>query len=104
MHFSSGWLHKFKERNGIQLRKLHGEAGSSDQNAIIENLPPLREKLSRFGLFYQLEPDRSLATTRLSGRKKNKERLSIALCANAWMLTTLFREWLSDFLIFTFHS
>jgi len=87
------------------------------------------------GLFYWLEPDRSLVTTRLSGRKKNKERLSIALCANAdgshklnplviskyakprcfknvnfnslrvtyhnnnsaWMLTTLFQEWLSNF-------
>jgi len=146
LQFSSGWLQKFKERNGIQLRKLHGEASSSDQNAIIENLPSLREKLSRFpldriynmdetGLFYRLEPDRSLATTRLSGRKKNKERLSIALCANAdgshklnplvigkyakprcfknvnfnslrvtyrnnnsaWMLTTLFQEWLSNF-------
>jgi hypothetical protein len=30
-----------------------------------------------------LEPDRTLATQRLSGRKKNKERLSIALCTNA---------------------
>jgi hypothetical protein len=82
-----------------------------------------------------LEPDRTLATKRLSGRKKNKERLSIALCANAngshklppviigkyakprcfknvnisnlqmtyrsnpkaWMLTTLFQEWLQEF-------
>ena len=71
LQFSSGWLYKFKERNGIQLRKLHGEAGSSDQNDIIEILPLLREKLSRFpldriynmdetGLFYRLEPDRSL--------------------------------------------
>jgi hypothetical protein len=33
--------------------------------------------------FFRLEPDRTLATQRLSGRKKNKERLSIALCANS---------------------
>lgn len=33
--------------------------------------------------FYRLEPDRTLASRRLSGRKKNKERLSVALCANA---------------------
>jgi len=33
--------------------------------------------------FFSLEPDRTLATRRLSGRKKNKERLSIALCANS---------------------
>lgn len=30
-----------------------------------------------------MEPDKTLATQRLSGRKKNKERLSIALCTNA---------------------
>jgi hypothetical protein len=86
-------------------------------------------------ILYRLEPDHSLATRRLSGRKKNKERLSIALCTNAdgshklppliigkyanprcfktinihnlpityrhnskaWMLTTLFQEWLCDF-------
>jgi hypothetical protein len=85
--------------------------------------------------FFRLEPDRTLATKRLSGRKKNKERLSVALCANsdgshklpplvigkyanprcfkninisnlpityrsnakAWMLTTLFQEWLQEF-------
>ena len=32
---------------------------------------------------YRLEPDRTLATRRLAGRKVNKERLSIALCASA---------------------
>ena len=50
LQFSSGWLYKFKERNGIRLRRLYGEASSSDQNTIIENLPLLREKLSRFPL------------------------------------------------------
>lgn len=34
-------------------------------------------------IFYRLEPDKTLATIRLSGRKKNKERLTIALCTNA---------------------
>ena len=34
-------------------------------------------------ILFSLEPDRTLATRRLSGRKKNKERLSIALCANS---------------------
>ena len=31
---------------------------------------------------YRLEPDRTLATKHLTGRKVNKERLSIALCVN----------------------
>jgi len=94
LQFSSGWLWKFKNCNEIRQRKLHGEEASADQNAIIESLPSLQDKCSSYppeqiynmdetGLFYQLEPDRTLATRRLSGRKKNKERLSVALCANA---------------------
>jgi hypothetical protein len=98
--------------------------------------PPERiYNMDETGLFYRLEPDRTLATQRLSGRKKNKERLSIALCANsdgshkldpliigkfkkprcftnvnlnnlsmtyrnntkAWMLTTVFQDWLQEF-------
>jgi len=94
LQFSPGWLYKFKNRNGIRREKLYGEEASADLNAITESLPLLRDKCSRYpldriynmdetGLFYRLEPDRTLATRRLSGRKKNKERLSIALCANA---------------------
>ena len=94
MQFSSGWLHKFKERNGIRLHKLHGEASSVNQDVVIESRLSLQEKMSSYpaeriynmdetGLFYRLEPDTSLATLRLSGRKKDKERLSIALCTNA---------------------
>ncbi|CAG8742791.1 2285_t:CDS:2 [Rhizophagus irregularis] len=122
LQFSNGWLQGFKRRNGIRQQKLQGEAASADQTAILEALPIL-------------QPDRTLATRRISGRKKNKERLSIALCANAdgshklppliigkyanprcfkninirnlsmtyrnnnkaWMLTTLFQDWLRDF-------
>ena len=39
--------------------------------------------LTNIMYFFSLEPDQTLATRRLSGRKKNKERLSIALCANS---------------------
>ncbi|CAB5386061.1 unnamed protein product [Rhizophagus irregularis] len=94
LHFSSGWLQKFKDRNGIRQRKLEGEASSADEAAIAIALPLLRERCSNYpleriynmdetGLFYRLEPDRTLATKRLAGRKVNKERLSVALCANA---------------------
>ncbi|CAB5387168.1 unnamed protein product [Rhizophagus irregularis] len=146
LQFSSGWLQGFKKRNGICQQKLQGEAASADQTAITEALPLLREKCANYpleriynmdetGLFYQLEPDRTLATKRLHGRKKNKERLSVALYSNAdgshklnpliigkfanprcfkninirnlpmkyqnnakaWMITTLFQEWIQDF-------
>ena len=86
-------------------------------------------------MIYRLEPDRTLATRRLAGRKVNKECLSIALCVNAdnshklkpliigkyerpccfknikiqnmpityrnnakaWMITSLFQEWIREF-------
>jgi len=94
LQFSSGWLHKFKERNGIRQEKLYREADSADNTAILEALPILHDKCANYpleriynmdetGLFYRLEPDRTLATKRLTGRKKNKERLFIALCTNA---------------------
>ncbi|CAG8567290.1 22161_t:CDS:2 [Rhizophagus irregularis] len=100
------------------------EASSADKVAIANALPLLRE-----------QPDRTLATKRLAGRKVNKERISIALCANAdgshklkpliigkfekpryfknikiqfmpmtyhnnakaWMITSLFQEWIWEF-------
>ena len=34
------------------------------------------------GLFYRLEPKKTLATSRLSGRKKQKERISIVVTSN----------------------
>jgi DDE superfamily endonuclease/Tc5 transposase DNA-binding domain len=94
LQFSSGWLYRFKNRHGIRQKQLHGEAASADQSAIANSLPLLRDKCSRYsldriynmdetGLFYRLAPDRTLATRQLSGHKKNKERLSVALCANA---------------------
>ncbi|CAB5395243.1 unnamed protein product [Rhizophagus irregularis] len=146
LQFSSGWLQKFKDRNNIRQVKLQGEADSADVDAIAEALPLIRNKCSKYpperiynmdetGLFYRLEPNRTLATQRLSGRKKCKERLSVALYSNAdgshklkpliigkyanprcfkninirnlpmtyqnnskaWMLTTLFQEWLQEF-------
>ena len=34
-------------------------------------------------LFYRLEPDKTLATKRIEGRKQSKERVTIGLCSNA---------------------
>ena len=146
LQFSSEWLHKFKNHNRIHQKKLYGEADSINNTTIIEALLLLHEKCATYpleriynmdetGLFYRLEPDRTLATKRLSGCKKNKERISVALCSNAdgshklkpliigksakprcfkniniynlpmvyrynskaWMLLTLFQEWLQEF-------
>ena len=50
LQFSSGWLHKFKDRNGIRQRKLEGEASSADEAAIADALPLLRERCSNYPL------------------------------------------------------
>ncbi|GBB95463.1 hypothetical protein RclHR1_02540017 [Rhizophagus clarus] len=68
LQFSSGWLQGFKKRNKNHQEKLHGEAASSDQTAIDEALPLLRNKCASYSLeriynmdetalFYQLESD-----------------------------------------------
>ncbi len=93
LQFFSGWLHKFKNHNRIYQKKLHEKADSADNAAIIKTLPLLHEKCATYslekiynmdktGLFYQLEPDRILATKCLSEHKKNKECIFIALCSN----------------------
>ena len=39
--FSNGWLSKFKKRNGICLKTMHGESGSVDETVISTLLPEL---------------------------------------------------------------
>ena len=76
LQFSSGWLYKFKERNGIRLRRLYGEAVRMPLLKIfhycMRNCQDKIYNMDKTGLFYWLEPDRSLATTRLSGQKRIK--------------------------------
>ena len=50
LQFSSGWLHKFKNRNGIRQRKLEGEASSADEAAIANALPLLKKCYSNYPL------------------------------------------------------
>ena len=97
--FSNGWVQRFKLRNNISLRKYEGEASSANLPAINIELPKIKEEINKYNLddvfnfdecalFYRLEPDKTLAK-RLSGRKKNKERITIGLCSNAAGTTKL---------------
>ncbi|CAB5360730.1 unnamed protein product [Rhizophagus irregularis] len=126
--FSNGWLQKFKERNSIRQVKLHEEANSADENAIAEALPLLQNKCAEY-------PPDHIYNMDETGLFYRKERLSVALCANAdgshklppliigkyanprcfknvnignlpmsyrnnakaWMLATIFQEWLQEF-------
>jgi hypothetical protein len=38
--------------------------------------------MDEIGIFYRLEPNCTLATKRLSGKKKQKERITVAFTAN----------------------
>jgi hypothetical protein len=94
LSFSNGWLRSFKERNKIKSYREFGESGSVDQSALENSIPEFISELENYhlddiynfdecALFYRMEPDRSLVTKRLSGRKKDKERITVGLCTNA---------------------
>ncbi|KAK0579627.1 hypothetical protein LWI29_028873 [Acer saccharum] len=92
-NFSSGWLDRFKARHGIKSYQCFGESGSVVMKNIENALPGIQAKLDQFhwkgiynmdetGLFVRSEVDHSLATKQLEGRKKDKERITIAVCCN----------------------
>ena len=94
LSFSNGWINSFKKRNNIKLHKLFGESGSVNPEVIMSELRNLNEKIKQYkfedvynfdetALFYRMEPDTTLATRRLEGRKKDKERITLGLCTNA---------------------
>jgi hypothetical protein len=93
--WSNGWLDRFKKRYNIKEYKQHGEGASAEVNTplAIQQMNNLRLECSNYhprdifnmdetGLFWKLQPDRSLATKQTSGGKKSKDRITIALCAN----------------------
>ena len=88
INLSNGWLHKFKKRNSLKRYRLHGEYGDLNVEGIISELPKLRKRLSEysindvfnadeFGLFFKLAPHSSIGPSRLAGRKKKKEQLTL---------------------------
>ena len=94
--WSNGWLDRFKKRHNIKEYKLHGEGGSADihNEDAVKQMDNLRAECSGYalrdifnmdetGLFWKLQPDRSLATHQTSGGKKSKDRITLVLTANA---------------------
>ena len=84
--FSSGWLQKFKKRNGIKLVKLHGEAASVDFDAVEKARNDFKEILGKYdlsciynmdetGLFYELQPSKTLCQVmKKQGTKQSKKK------------------------------
>ena len=91
--YSNGWLERFKKRQGILLHKVHGDSNevnladvekSRDELCCIISEYELNDvyNMDETGLFYHLEPDVTLATGPVKGKKKNKEQITVTLCAN----------------------
>ncbi|XP_076903200.1 CENP-B homolog protein 2-like [Bidens hawaiensis] len=91
--FSIGWLRKFKARYGIKNFWRFGESGSVEMEGMEDKLKSIRDKVDQFkmkdifnmnetSLFFRLQPDHSLATMQLEGKKQDKERLTVAICCN----------------------
>ena len=92
--YSRGWLARFKKRHGVSQREKHGESASADADAAAEGRVKLNQILKDYslrdifsfeetGLFYRLEPNKTLASGPVKGTKKCKDRISLGLCANA---------------------
>lgn len=94
---STGWLDRFKERNGITFKKVCGESKSVDTESsdMTEWQSQLKRILDRYspddiynadetGMFYRLLPDKTLEfkAVECHGGKKRKERLTALVCAN----------------------
>ena len=91
--FSNSWLEGFKLRHSIKKYKRHGEAADVNTDANNEaiynlqvwtSLYPLSDiySMDESGLYWKMVPDVSLSTQQLSGNKKAKARVSIAVLAN----------------------
>jgi DDE superfamily endonuclease/Tc5 transposase DNA-binding domain/Fission yeast centromere protein N-terminal domain len=94
--WSNGWLDRFKKRHHIKEYKLHGEGASAQvyTEDAVKQMNNLRAECSAYalkdifnmdetGLFWKLQPDRSLATHQIKGGRKSKDRVTIALTVNA---------------------
>ena len=92
--YSRGWLCNFKKRRGIKLRERHGESASVCAESVESGRDKLKELLKDYqlkdiynmdetGLFFRLEPNKTLASKTVKGTKKSKDRISVGLCANA---------------------
>jgi len=80
---ANGWVYRFKLRNGLQRVNFSGEANSAPLETLLEERLRLRALLAKYneeniynadetGLFFRMEPNQTLSTGKISGRKKVK--------------------------------
>ena len=92
---STGWVTRFKQRHGISCKLLSGESSGVDQERVNTGREKAKERIQDYqpkdifnmdetGLFFRLLPDKTLSNSKTNkGVKKQKDRITIALCANS---------------------
>lgn len=92
--FCTGWLWRFQKRRNLKSRKPYGEDEDADGKAAEKGLPKLRALYQQFALAkkrnagekalnFAMPPDRTTTQNALTGRKKDKKRMTILVCSNA---------------------
>ena len=91
LQFSHGWLDRFKKRFNIRDYTRHGENVSTNTSPeALQKMEEIKTIVSEYnvsdvfnmdetGLFYRLKLNCILATKRLSGKKKQKERITCGI-------------------------
>jgi hypothetical protein len=94
---SNGYVFRFKERNDVIFKTIHGESGGVSDDLCTDwvdtKLPRLLDGYSpkdifngdEFGLFWRLPPNKSfiIKGQTFKNGKKSKERISVFVCANS---------------------
>lgn len=90
--FSHGWLDRFKSRHNIKQYTSHGELASVPVAASAEMkllrdicrrfLAPYMYNIDETSLYWRWAVSQGLATASILGVKKDKARISLALCSN----------------------
>lgn len=96
---SRGWLDGFKKRHNLRLMKVYGESGSADEDSALrfcaDFVQLLQEddaldvdhiyNMDETGLLWKALSPKTLieSNAKVKGYKSRKERITVALCANA---------------------
>jgi hypothetical protein len=78
---ANGWVYKFKQRNGLHKVNFSGEANSAPLATLSEERSKLQRLLANYdkeniynadetGLFFRMEPNQTLSTGKVAGKKK----------------------------------
>ncbi|KAJ8651404.1 hypothetical protein O0I10_013052, partial [Lichtheimia ornata] len=87
--FSNGWQHRFQDRYGVKMNRVHGESGSADTAAVEANIDDIRNEVSKYrpedvynmdetALYYRNAPCTTISNHSIQGFKEDKKRLTIA--------------------------